>query len=176
MELHIMGATLTEQAVKGNVTVCNWNTLLLSSAHKYDYICQVELRECPWSQHRHFLLQTFPIIAENSPIHSKWEGKNKSFWYYMPNLEHLLYNWLHFLRTRFKVSESKPVVHCLSVMNSWEQKYPKDRKGVNLSQLYFRCYYYGYSSHNWLTRSLARSLVSAIFLLFFFFNNLDMLV
>lgn len=23
MELHIMGATLTEQAVKGNVTVCN---------------------------------------------------------------------------------------------------------------------------------------------------------
>lgn len=135
MELHIMGATLTEQAVKGNVTVCNWNTLLLSSAHKYDYICQVELRECPWSQHRHFLLQTFPIIAENSPIHSKWEGKNKSFWYYMPNLEHLLYNWLHFLRTRFKVSESKPVVHCLSVMNSWEQISKRQERCKSISAL-----------------------------------------
>lgn len=38
MALHVMGATLIEQAVRENDTACNQDPLLLSSAQKCNYI------------------------------------------------------------------------------------------------------------------------------------------
>jgi len=65
MALHVMGATLTKQAVRGNVTACNRDALLLCSARKYDCICQVQLRETPWTQRRHNLPLNLPHYSWN---------------------------------------------------------------------------------------------------------------
>lgn len=71
-----MGANLTEQAVRRNVIAFTWHALLLSSAPKYDCICQVELK-IPEARAEVFFLQTFPITAEISLHPLKWKKEKK---------------------------------------------------------------------------------------------------